>query len=158
MGDLLVKEKIERKIRADIPVANFMQFSLEELSLTSVRSVFPLAPNINHLGTAFGGSLYAAGAMSCYSLVLAHVSEAGLEDAFVVISKGDIEYLSPGRGDFRVEVNCSAEVTERFQERLQKGQRAPLDLQGHIIAPDASGADRKCAVFSGSYLVKAKKN
>jgi thioesterase domain-containing protein len=152
-----MREKIQQKIRSEIPVADFMNFQILDLSLQRSRTRFPLAPNVNHLGTAFGGSLFSAGALSCYSLVLAHVEKAGLVDAFVVISKGEIEYLSPGRGDFRVEVDCEVQQAEEFQGRLKKGQKAPLKLEARIVAPDASGSERQCARFLGSYLVKAKK-
>ena len=56
-GDL---SAIERYLHEHIPLTTHMEVGVDRIDDTGVRLTAPLAPNINHRQTAFGGSVAAA--------------------------------------------------------------------------------------------------
>ena len=106
--------------------------------------------NKNHIGTVFGGSLYCFSALSSYGLIWAALSAEGIMTENIVISEGQIRYLSPVKGDF--EVSCKAPTTiqmEEFFHALQKKGKARLLLTAEVIRDE-----KVCAVFQGTYVAR----
>ena len=50
-----------------IPSVKDLRFQLTEVSEACVKAQAPLIENSNHMGTAFGGSLYSILVLTCYS-------------------------------------------------------------------------------------------
>jgi thioesterase domain-containing protein len=59
----------------------------------------PLAPNINHRETVFGGSASAVAILSAWSLLHLRLTAQGLPSR-VVIQRNSMEYVAPVTGDF----------------------------------------------------------
>ncbi|WP_413293521.1 YiiD C-terminal domain-containing protein [Bdellovibrio sp. HCB185ZH] len=105
-------------------------------TLNSHRAVLKvdLQKNLNHKGTAFGGSLYATGVMSAYALVLAGLKYYKLETENIVIAKGVIEYLRPIDSDFRILCEFpNLEEEKSFYQELQDKKRVRRDLKVQIF-------------------------
>src|SRR5258708_20307400 len=68
---------LEAFLHEKIPLTRAMGLRVAES--TAVRLVLeaPLAANVNHLGTAFGGSLHALPTLACYAPLWTLLREAG---------------------------------------------------------------------------------
>lgn len=125
---------------------------LKVLEVSSQHAVVhvPLAANLNHVQTVFGGSLYSAAALSCYALFQVIARDAGGLNDNLVIQEGHIHYLLPVASDFTARARLSAgESTAFFIEALRKHGKARLKLEATVTS---SGKD--CANFSGVYVFK----
>jgi len=144
--------RLENKIHADIPISNHMGFEIESIHDEGARCRLPLTPNTNHLGTQFGGSLYAAGALCCYSALLGLLARLGLESKNIVITDGHIEYLAPGTGDVVLEATLPALELRDFESKLRFKGRARLKVETHVLL-----AGSMIAKVRGEYLVRSEK-
>lgn len=109
----------------------------------------PLMPNINHHGTAFGGSLASLATLAGWVLVSHELAENGLADAPLVVQRSRLKYRAPISEDFTV----VARVTEdRFAEFVSRYGRAGLAWTAVDVAVIAHG--RVCVEFRGVYVAK----
>lgn len=143
-------QRLESKILADIPIAKLMGFFVFEVNESGADCGLPLSPNTNHLGTQFGGSLYAAGALSCYTALMGLLARLGLSSNNIVITEGHIEYVSPGSGDVRLQARLPQEGQNAFATQLRQKGRARLKIETVIL--DAS--QKTVARVNGEYLVR----
>lgn len=110
-------------------------------ALDSHRAILKvdLQKNLNHKGTAFGGSLYATGVMSAYALVLAGLKHYQIDTENIVIAKGVIEYHRPIDSDFRIICQFASLPEEQaFYQELKDKKRVRRDLQVHIFKEGGS--------------------
>lgn len=130
------------------PLARAMGVHVAES--TAARLVFeaPLAANINHLGTAFGGSLHALPTLACYAGLWTLMREAGI-DGHVVVKHSEAFYRTPVTGTLRaVWVRPPAALVTEFIRDLQRHKKARMDLESIV-----EGAGGKPAVeFEGSFV------
>lgn len=141
-------QELEQILLGKIPLAAALGLQVQAISAKEARLRCPLAPNLNHVGSAFGGSLYSVGALACYALfrVLAHEVQGDGDD--LVIQKGEIEYLRPVRADFEAVAKAPDESTlHQFQEILRRKGRGRLLLQAEILCEG-----QVAAVFRGTYV------
>lgn len=113
-------------------------------SNASVVSV-PLNPNINHKGTAFGGSLYAACTAACYALIYSRQIQSKLEDRDLVIIEGQMKYIKPVKGDFTVKASLDEKHWQSLVESLKMKKPEKLLVTCEI----GDGA----AVFQGQFAL-----
>jgi thioesterase domain-containing protein len=108
----------------------------------------PLAPNINHLGTAFGGSLHTLPTLACYAGLWILLREAGLA-GHVVVKSSEARYRQPVKGEIRAQWDRpAAGLVENFLTELRRHRKARLDLTA-IVA----GTEGKPAVeYSGRFV------
>lgn len=140
------------KILAD-NIKLYEHLGVEVKELSSHRAIFKvsLQKNLNHKGTAFGGSIYASGVLSAYALVLAGLKAYHIPTENIVIAKGSIEYHRPVETDF--EVRCAFEDLERekaFYSELQQKGRVRSEIKVQIL--DEGGSLR--ASLTGLFVVK----
>lgn len=129
-----------------------MGIRVTEVSSRYARIDAPLSPNINHVQTAFGGSLYAIAALSCYALFQALSQEAGGLSDELVIQEGQIRYLAPISGDFTAEARmANNDEGLKFIETLKRHGKARLLLRAEIICNGTVGA-----VFEGIYVYSGR--
>jgi thioesterase domain-containing protein len=90
----------------------------------------PLAENVNHLGTAFGGSLHALAVLSGYGLLWIELKD---NECHIVIRKSTISYERPVRGEIRTICVCpSADVLEEFKRTFHQKGKARIALSATI--------------------------
>ena len=120
-----------------------------EASPDRVRLRFPLGPNLNHHGTAFGGSLSAAGILAGWALLHTRLMAEGIE-ASTVVADSRTRYLSPVAGDFEALAVAPTQVQwEQFVDMLRRWGRARLVLQTEIR--DA-GRTTPATIHEGIYV------
>ncbi len=132
------------------PLVPHMGLKVKTLSEKNCILAGSIAENKNHIGTVFGGSLYCFSALSSYGLVWAALSARRMMTGNIVISEGQIQYLSPVKGDFKVSCLAPPEnQMKAFFETLFKKGKARLPLTAEVI-----WNNKRCAVFQGIYVAK----
>ena len=112
-----------------------------------VALVAPLAPNINHRATVFGGSASAVAILAAWTWLHFMLHAAG-RPARLVIQKNTVDYLAPITGEF--EAHCAAPpagTVGKFLRTLDRHGKARLEL-GAVLTCDG----KKAATFSGDYV------
>lgn len=146
----MTPDQVTRHFHKHIPISQAMGVKVLEVSSRHARLELPLIPNINHVHTVFGGSLYAAAALSCYAVFQAISHEAGGLSDNLVIQEGNIRYLSPVSQDFIIEAHLkNPDDDKRFIEAVHRHGKARLELEAHI---HQNG--KLCAQFTGTYVYR----
>jgi thioesterase domain-containing protein len=109
----------------------------------------PLAPNRNHKGTAFAGSLSALTTLAGWSLLWLALRDAG-EAAHVVIQDSTMRYLLPVHSDALATAEApSAEAMAGMLAMLARRGRARIAVQ--VVVRDVDGVE--VGRFGGRYVV-----
>lgn len=100
-----------------------------------VRLVAPLEPNLNHHGTAFGGSLATVGILAGW-VALHHALTVDGLDAALVVRTTELDYLQPVAGELIAECELPQDAWLRFRDTLRRGHRARIDVRSRLFAAD----------------------
>lgn len=106
-------EKLEKTIRAAIPLSEAMQFRIEELELDRIEVSAPLEPNINIHGTGFAGSIYSVAVLSGWALCT-HILKQMDIDADLVVASAEISYRAPINTALRCRCRASDQQRDAF--------------------------------------------
>jgi len=107
----------------------------------------PLAPNINHKGTAFAGSLNATATLAGWGTIWLVLREHGIT-SHVVIQDSAVHYVRPVTGDFIARCKApSASAVERLVKSVVKKGRGRIELD--VMISDAGG---DAVRFHGRYV------
>jgi thioesterase domain-containing protein len=144
-------QALERLLHHDIPLTGDMGLRVRAWDNHCLRLHVPLAPNVNHKSTMFGGSLYCAAVLAGWGWLHLRLGEAGLSGGHIVIQQGQIDYPLPVAGDaMAVCENIDEALWQRFLKTYRRHGRARLQLQTQVLDGE------RCAVtFSGQYVVVA---
>lgn len=90
------------------------------------RLAAPLAPNINHRGTVFGGSAAALATLAAWTSLHTRLMAAGLPSR-PVIQRNTMEFLAPIPTDFSSTARLAdAASWSRFEQMLRRKGRARI--------------------------------
>lgn len=92
-------DELEQYLHIHIPLSNAMQITVVSVHEDSVVLRAPLAPNINHRETVFGGSASALAILSAWSLLHVCLIREGMTSR-IVIQHNTMDYDLPIHGDF----------------------------------------------------------
>lgn len=138
---------LERYLHRQIPLSAAMGVRVRVATPERVQLAAPLAPNVNHNETAFGGSAAALATLAAWTLLHVRLARVGLH-ARLVIQRSSMEYKQPIPGDFDAVCLLSDEVVwERFRTTLVRRGRARLTLSAHLVY-DA----QRMATFEGDFV------
>lgn len=140
---------LERLLHHEIPLTRAMAVRVAGWDHRGLRLTAPLAANINHKSTAFGGSLYTLATLAGWGMVQLLVrGDTGAAPPVVIIQHGSMDYLQPLATDL-VAVCAPPDglMLQRFQAMLDRKGRARLALSAEI-----DGQDGPAARFSGSFV------
>lgn len=127
-----------------IPLVPQMQVSVSALTDTHLVLDAPLAPNRNHIGTVFGGSLNALATLACWGLVWLALHGRG---AHIVIQEGRMKFGSPATGDFSAMCLLPERaVLENFVAQYERRGRARISLTANVLCES-----RVVAEFTGEF-------
>jgi len=146
--DSMSTKSLEAFLHEKIPLTKAMGLHVAESNARRLVLEAPLDRNVNHLGTAFGGSLHALPTLACYAGLWTLLREAGI-DGHVVVKRSQAHYRSPVTGTLRaVCVRPPAALVKEFILDLQRHRKARMELAAVV-----EGGDGKPAVeFSGSFV------
>ena len=136
--DDLAARELERVLHHDIPLTRDMGLTVLGWEHGQLRLHLPLAPNINHKSTLFGGSLYCAAVLAGWGWLHLRLREAGIEDGHIVIQDGQISYPLPVKADAVAICDApAAALWDKFVTTYQRRGRARLALHTRIVAEDS---------------------
>lgn len=92
-------KELERYLHEHIPLSKAMQVRCIDVLPDSVVLGAPLAPNINHRETVFGGSASAVAILAAWSLLHTKLLREGLA-CRLVIQRNSMSYELPIKGTF----------------------------------------------------------
>ncbi len=128
---------LQNVLHHDIPLTRDLGLEVLSWADGSLRLRLPLAPNVNHKNTLFGGSLYCGAVLAGWGWLHLRLREAGVEGGHIVIQEAQIAYPLPVRADA---IACcdapSDELWQRFLHTYAKRGRARLSLPTWLHAED----------------------
>ena len=143
-------EELVSILRDKIKLYEHLGIEVIEISAQKVHFKVALEKNLNHKGTAFGGSLYASAVLAAYALVLAGLREHRLTTENIVIAKGEISYLLPVETDFEILTQFdSKEAAQDFFTKLQSEGRVRK-----VVKSEVRVAGSLKAVLKGTFVVR----
>jgi thioesterase domain-containing protein len=119
---------LEQYLHEHIPLSKAMDVSVVSFDAECVVLAAPLAPNINHRETVFGGSASALGILAAWSLLHLRLRAAAME-ARLVIQRNTMEYDAPIAGTFFAHATlASPHEWERFVEVFARRRKARIGV------------------------------
>ena len=125
MSDL---KHLQAKIRDSIPLSDFMQFEITDLSATTIHTRAPLPSNINIHGTAFAGSLYSLSMLTAWAM-LTHCLQQHAIAAELVAARAEIQYRQPVSGPIDCHCRLESAQIDWFINQLQHKGRAKMVVE-----------------------------
>jgi thioesterase domain-containing protein len=112
-----------------IPLSKAIGIQVQEISAEGITLSAPLAPNINHTGTAFAGSASAVALLSAWSLLFVGLDNEGIKGRGVV-QKNSMTYELPITGRFTASAAAPDVASwQKFINTLRKKKRARIKLE-----------------------------
>ena len=144
----LALEALGRTLRTEMPVTQHLGIEPAGYRGGVLTLKAPLAANVNHKGTAFGGSLNAIATLACWSVLWLALRERGLTGE-AVIQDSTIHYLRPVADDFTARAGPpDPEGFERLIAAVRRRGRGRIALSAEVL--DANGV---AVNFTGRYVV-----
>jgi thioesterase domain-containing protein len=141
---------LEAYLHEHIPVSRSLGVQALEAGFDGVALHAPLAPNLNHRRTAFGGSISALAILAGWSLLWVRLRDltAGHQ---IVIHDNTITYTAPVRAAFQaMTVAPDARTWEQFVRTFRARGRARIEIDVRVESGGATVAE-----FRGRYVLLA---
>lgn len=141
-------QALETYLYQHIPLSRAMQVGVLDVSEDSVRLSAPLAPNLNHRATVFGGSACAVAMLSAWSLL--HVRLRGVSPPVsIVIQRQCMDFRRPIDGTLAARAQLAQPAEwPKFLRLLARRGRARI-----TVASTLEYAATAAAAFSGDFVV-----
>lgn len=138
---------LETFLHEKIPLSQAMGVRVTESSPRQLVLEAPLAPNRNHLGTAFGGSLHTLPTLACYGALWTALRDAGIE-GHVVLKRSTTHYRRPVTDVLRaVCPRPPGDRLSRFLADLRRYRKARLELHASVEGAHGSPAVEYAGTF-----------
>lgn len=129
-------DELKSYIRKSIPLTEFMDFNIDELTGFSVKVSVPIRTNGNHYNTAFGGSIATLGILSGWTLLHSKMKEENVKGT-LVIKQSITKYIAPARTDFEAVCNdLTRENWNNFKSELSNNGKASLILHSQLFSSE----------------------
>lgn len=133
-----------------IPITQSIKIKVKEFNNNQLELFAPLKENINHVNTAFGGSLYNLAVLTGWGMVYMIQQENNL-DGNILIFDSSISYPKPVNTDMKAVCDVSSQLEEvkRFVKIYKRKKISRITLKINIFD------DRhNCgATFEGTYVL-----
>jgi thioesterase domain-containing protein len=140
-------QALQDYLYAHIPLSKAMAVEVKTATPQGVVLSAPLAPNINHRDTVFGGSASTLAILSAWALLHVSMLDTGIK-ARLVIQKNTMSYDFPMLGEFSAEAAAPApEKWQRFLATLKKHKRARLSISSILNC-----GGQKVGEFEGDFV------
>ena len=123
------REYLQDLIGREFSLARHIGVVVESADDAAVVLRAPLAPNANHQGTAFGGSLYSLSVLTGWAWLTRYLAARDLA-ADAVIQESKTRFLIPVEGELRARAESPPEAhIAKFCKMLQRAGRGRISLQ-----------------------------
>jgi len=138
--------ELQDYLHAHIPLSAAMQVSVRAVQAGGVTLAAPLAPNINHRETVFGGSASAVAILSAWSLLHTRMLADGVP-ARLVIQSNTMDYDKPIFGEFTARSSLAEpDQWPRFMRMLARMRRARMRVNA-VLESDGAVVGRLAGEF-----------
>ncbi|MBI1332317.1 MAG: thioesterase domain-containing protein [Armatimonadetes bacterium] len=142
-----MEAQIERYLHDSIPLTKALGLRVRFASPERVLLECPLEPNINHHGTAFGGSIAAVATLAGWTWIHVFMRERKLTPK-LVISESHMQYLAPVEDDFTAELRAPGEAEiKAFSQTYDRRGSARIELKVSVLCQG-----EEVALFRGTYV------
>jgi thioesterase domain-containing protein len=142
-----LEHEIEQYLHRHIPLSAAMGVRVRLATPGRVELAAPLAPNINHQETVFGGSASALATLSAWTLVHVGLKTANVE-ATTVIQRNLMSYEEPIHGDFTAVCTLIDDSAwQRFLKTIERRGRGRITMNAHLVYEG-----RQVASFEGDFV------
>jgi thioesterase domain-containing protein len=140
-------QELEQYLHDAIPLSRAMQISVLELTETCALLGAPLAPNVNHRGTVFGGSACTLSILACWSLLYCRLQDR-VPAASLVLQSNSMSYQRPVAQPFsaRAELAPDARWAE-FVRTLERRGKARICVCARLLC-----AGEEAGRFAGEFV------
>ncbi|MGF6256323.1 thioesterase domain-containing protein [Ensifer sp. LBL] len=143
----MTPEELQAYLHNHIPLSAAMQVRVDAATGDHVLLSAPLAPNINHRETVFGGSASALAILSAWSLLHVRLRQSGVA-ARLVIQSNRMDYLKPVAGAFSARSSLAdAGQWPGFLRLLERRGRARA-----VVVADLLDGDSVAGRFEGEFV------
>jgi thioesterase domain-containing protein len=150
-GPRLSQRELRQYLHDHIPLSKAMGVQVVEASPDGVTLAAPLAPNINHRETVFGGSASAVAMLAAWALLRVRLEAEGI-NARVVIQSNAMSFEKPITADFIARCAVDDATTwNRFIETLRRRHWARMHLTSTLFC-----REERVALFEGDFVAVAK--
>lgn len=140
--------QLQNYLYEHIPLTKSMGIIVQKVTEEEVILEAPIAPNINHKKTVFGGSLHSIATLACWSVIYINVKKLEFPTE-IVIAQSNISYLFPVISNFsamcRIEDNVNIAKFEKMLEKkgkarliltavINQGNKRAVDYEGEFVA------------------------
>ena len=139
-------QALEAKLHQEIPLSKFMQVKVVRADAHEIELECDLAPNHNHVGTAFGGSLATMMVLAAYCQLFEIIHKTG----HVLLKNTSMNFIYPVEQKLRAV--CKApdeEQVKKFTDAFTKKGKARLELTSQIVLDDGRIACEMTGEFVG---------
>lgn len=139
--------ELERYLHRHIPLSGAMQVSVLAVGPEQVSLSAPLAPNINHRDSVFGGSAAAVAVLAAWSLVHTRLVDAGLPSR-LVIQRNTMHFARPITGTFTARSFLPDDAQwARFAHMLERKNRARISVSCELLF-----SGQRAGYFAGEFV------
>jgi thioesterase domain-containing protein len=131
--------ELQHYLHTHIPLSKAMQVEVQRGDIEGVTIAAPLAPNINHRDTVFGGSAVAVAILAAWSLLHLRLRADGVE-CRLVIQRNEMQYELPIVDRFTAQSQLAAPADwPKFLRVLARKGRARiavavlLECNGQVV-------------------------
>jgi thioesterase domain-containing protein len=139
--------EVEQYLHKHIPLTVAMGVRVKVATPDRVELSAPLALNINHHDTVFGGSASALATLSAWTLVHVGLRHANVK-ATTVIQRNVMSYEEPIHGDFSAVCTLADDTAwQRFLRTVERRGRGRITMNAHLMFEG-----RRVASFEGDFV------
>ena len=148
------KEKTNEQVRQylydHIPISKAMELDVVEATVDRVELSAPLAPNINHRSTVFGGSASALAIFSAWTLLHVRLTHQGIR-CRLVIQRNNMNYDAPITDTFSAVCTLTdSDAWDRFMRMFERRKRARISAASVLYCKG-----KEVGNFSGDFVAMA---
>ncbi|MDZ7663152.1 YiiD C-terminal domain-containing protein [Thiohalophilus sp.] len=142
----MLPDELEHYLHEHIPLSKAMAVSVVVANQDEVVLSAPLAPNINHRETVFGGSASALATLAAWSLLHLRLRADGFSSR-LVIQRNTMDYDLPIDGSFTARASVEwVSDWSRFIRMLSRKGRARISVAS-VLEYNERVAGRFCGEF-----------
>jgi thioesterase domain-containing protein len=146
-------DELAHYLHTQIPLTQAMAVSVASIEPAALTLQAPLAPNINHRQSVFGGSAAALAMLAGWALLHVRLRAEGIA-ARLVIQRNTVEYRQPILGAFSARATLEhPERWELFTATLRRRGRARITVSA--VLQQMEDGERVAGLFTGQFVALA---
>ena len=123
-------------LHTHIPISRAMGVEVVEQSDSAITLAAPFAPNINHQGTVFGGSIASVATLAAWTMIYVRLKAHGI-NGDLVVQRSNLEYLLPMRSRFTARCELDEQSWQRFSAMFERRQKGRLHMLSEVYCEES---------------------